>query len=612
MPKLSVAVNPSPQGYNSSDHPALVPANRGQKIQGFLCDQTGLLRASMQTQTIHTFPVAPDGVAYWYGESSDLDQMLVISGGSLWVAKCLAVNDGFATWGTFANVGSGFLTGQQVRWSFYDVETIFVQEGGIQPLRYDGNGLYQLGISGPVAAPLAVPGIPSGGAASVKLGTIQYCYSYFDSKFRESEVGPTSSINYTTFAGKDGYIKIDFGTDPQIAGVYLYATTQGSNTQYRIATMLKANHTVIWEDNKLDSIVNTGTQAPHPGQFTIPNPASCIAIEKRQIFLNDTTSAKVMQVNNIDSPTQWADVTVSPADGTRIAISASAGSQIVAMQPFGSLMAIWTRSGFMHLYGDNPTNFTLKQVHSKGCLSASSAVWCDNLVAALMQDGRFWNIADVYVFRIDPMDNDIQKDIVAHTEAEKQAACACFFDNRYMVSIGDTLYLYDFKADNSWTTAQWIDPVSGNASQFNSIMAINQKGGKPMVYMTNSTTKELLALDVNSSSNTITNGIYNSHMFVSPEDQQRQDVKKRVKRFKQEGSCASGTTATATLTLVLDRSRRLTYSVQGPYRQYENIMFYLEFPPAMTDAREISVELSSLTGLNLVLEKQDLQTVSMD
>lgn len=612
MPKLSVSVNPASQGYNSSDHPSLVPANRAQAIQGFICDQTGLLRASMELQTIAQFPAGVDGCAYWYGVSSDLDQMLVISGGSLWAANCLSISDGFATWGTFANVGSGFNTGQQVRWGFYDVETIFVQEGGIQPLRYDGNGLYQLGISGPVAAPLALPGIPSGGASSVKLGTIQYCYSYFDSKFRESEVGPLASINYTTFAGKDGLIKIEFGTDPQIAGVYLYATTQGSNNQYRIATMLKANHTNLWEDNKLDTIVNTGTQAPHPGQFTIPNPASCIAIEKRQIFLNDTTNAKVMQVNNIDSPTQWADVTVSPADGTRIAISASAGSQIVAMQPFGSLMAIWTRSGFMHLYGDNPTNFTLKQVHSKGCMSASSAVWCDNMVVALMQDGRFWNIADVYIFRIDPMDNDIQRDITAHTEAEKESACACFFDNRYMVSIGDTLYLYDFKADTSWTTNQWADPISGLPSRFNGIMAINQKGGKPMVYATNATTNELVAIDVNSENNLLQNGVYNSHVFVSQEDQQRPDVKKRVKRFKQEGKCSPGTSMTATMTLVLDRSRRISYPVTGPYRPYENIMFYQEFPPAMADGREVSVELSDITGTNVVLEKQELQTVSVD
>lgn len=612
MPKLSVAVNPAPEGYNSSDHPVLVPANRAQKLQGFLCARQGVLRATMQNSVIAQFPAGVDGCAYWYGVSSDLDKMLVISGGSLWVAPCIAIADGFATWGSFASVGSGFKIGQQVRWGYYGFETIFVQEGGIQPLRYDGIGLYQLGISGPTAAPLALPGIPSGGAVSVKLGTVQYCYSYFDSKFRESEVGPTASINYTTFAGKDGYIKIEFGADLQIAGVYIYATTQGSNTQYRIATMMKADHAVIWEDNKLDSIVNTGTQAPHPGQFTIPNPASCIAIEKRQIFLNDTTNARVLQVNNIDSPTQWADVTVSAADGTRIQITASAGSQIVAMQPFGSLMAIWTRAGFMHLYGDNPTNFTLKQVHSKGCLSASSAVWCDNMVAALMQDGRFWNIADIYIFRIDSMDSDIQNDILAHTEAEKEASCACFFDNRYMVSIGDTLYLYDFAADNSWTTNQWIDPISGNASQFNSLMAINQKGGKPMVYATNATTNELWAIDVNSSNTYLQNGVYNSHVFVSQEDQQRPDVKKRAKRFKQEGKCTPGTTVTGTVTLVLDRSRRISYPVTGPYRPYENIMFYQEFPPAMIDGREVSVELSDLTGWNVILEKQDLQTVSVD
>lgn len=599
MSKLSVSINAASEGFDSSNHPEMIPANKAQRIQNFVCDQTGYLRGSMRLDIIASFANAPDGVAYYWGVTPDLDRLLVVSGGVLYLSSPTLIAGNIPTWGSFFAVGGGFAIGKQVRHTYWNQETIFVQDGGLQPLRFDGTNLYQLGITGPVAAPSNAGAIPSSGPTK-KLGKISYYYSYFDAKYRESEVSPACVVDFVTNPTWDAHLTIGFGSDPQIYGVYIYASTQGGTTAYRIATLLKAGAVTTYEDNALDSIVNTGTQGPHPGQFTIPSPASCIAVHKRHVFLNDTTNSSSLQINNIDSPTQWANVSTLETDGVRYTLTAYQGSPPIAMQPFGSLLGIWTRNTYMQLWGDTTANFIIRPIHQKGALAPSSAIWCDNMHIAIMQDGRFWQISDMDGFIVKPIDNDIQAELQNSLQGDKETASACFIDNKYMCAIGNILYVYDFGAGSNWTSAQWKDPVTLSKSVFTGMVAVKQISAKQAVYLIRSDNNSVCSLDFNPVTNVLVDGIYNSRAFVSKQEGDRF----RTQTFKQFGTSKGATTVYGTLTVRMDRGRAVTYNIRGPYDPFQNILFYQELPPAVCEGYEISFELTNLDGNDVVLEKQ--------
>jgi hypothetical protein len=467
MPRLPFQVNPAPQGMNSSAHPALLPANRCQRLVNFRADRAGRLRACLKLTDVATF--AADGISYYYGEEAEDDRLLIVADGLLYVGVPVDVEADPVEW-TFSAVGGGFTAGKAVRSVVYNTETFFVQEGGIQPLRYDGVGLYQVGIT-PPDAPVVAPGTPSSGSDN-KSGTISYYLSYFDNRFRESDVSSGASINYTTHTGKAGFIFIEWGTDPQIYGAYVYATTSGATTKYRIATVLKSSGVFVVEDNFADNIVNTGTQAPNPGQYAIPNPASCIAIHKRHIVLNDTTDPSVLQINNLDAPTQWASVTTLATDGLRMNIGTHQGAGINALEPIGSLLMVATRAEMLQLFGDAPSGnspFQLRTLHEGGVLAPSSFKWCGNVIVALTTDGKVRTTGGEDTFLIHEISADIEADLRQHTPAELEGAVAEFIESTYVLAIGDKVYCYDFSAGGSWytidlTTASIFVSLTGGGS----------------------------------------------------------------------------------------------------------------------------------------------------
>jgi hypothetical protein len=462
MPRNKFAVNPAPQGMNSAANPRLLPANRAQRITNFRADRAGRMRACMKLRDVATLTAVADGISYYYGETVEGDRLLVVANGLLYVGVPVGSSD--PTEWHLSAVGAGFEIGKAVRSVAYDTETFFVQEGGIQPLRYDGVGVYQLGIT-PPSAPTVAPGTPSSGSDN-KSGTITYYYSYFDSRFRESDVSIGTSINYASHAGKCGFVLIEWGDDPQVHGAYIYATTSGGTTKYRIGTLLKSAGVTFLEDNFADSTVNTGIQAPSPGQYGIPNPASVIAIHKRHIVLNDVDNSDVLQVNNLDAPTQWASVTTLATDGARISIGTHQGAGINGLTGFGSLLMISTRAELLQLWGDAPTGnspFQIRRIQgTQGILAPDSFATCNNLVVGLMNDGKVWALSGNEGFPTEPISEEIEPDLRAHTAAELEAAKAAFIDNCYVLAIGERLYFYDLSAGGAWVTAEGLttDPVS--------------------------------------------------------------------------------------------------------------------------------------------------------
>lgn len=470
MPRNPTVTIPAPQGMNNSALPALLPPGRCPRLTNLRPDRAGRLRGSLKVTDVASLAASADGISFYYGEEVTDDRLLIVANGMLYAGRPIGTADA-PQWDMFA-VGIGFEVGKPVRSAHYAGETFFVQDGGIAPLRYDGTGLYQLGITPPARAPFVLPRTPSGGVTDNKTGTIYYGYTYFDSRARESDLSPMASINYTANTGYCGDIGIEYGDDPQVVGAYIYATVAGSTAvKYRIGTLYKAKGETHLEDNLADATVSAAgaTQAPSPGQFAIPNPASVIAVHKRHIVLNDVTDGRILQINAIDAPTHWSSVTYSAADGTRLSIGTHQGAGINALEPIGTLLMVSTRAEILQLWGDAPSGgspFELRALHSMGILAPSSFKWCGNVAVGLMADGKVWATGGADNFLAHELSADIETSLREHTATELEAAQADFLENTYILAIGDRFYFYDFTA-GGWYTAEGLTtaplfvPLSG-------------------------------------------------------------------------------------------------------------------------------------------------------
>lgn len=439
------------QGYDSTSDASLLPPNRAALLRNFLGDRAGRLRASIADTKVHKFPANIDGVFFYTGEEAEDCRLLVVSAGTLWLGTPDVPLTVPPVW-DFSPLGGGFETGAQVRAAMFGTEMVFVQEGGITPLRFNGTNLFQCGIDAPAAALVVTKAAPSLGASANKTGTVLYRYRFYDEQLRESEPSTSTTVVYTS--GHSGYINLFpswVGIDPQVNGAYIEATTAGATTYYKIATLTRASGKTAYEDNALDATVSSGTVSAGLGRYSVPNAASCIVSHKGYLFLNDTTNGYDLQISRLNVPTQFSTVTeISASDGGRLRIpQAREGNPIRQVATFGSLLAVWLKEGFAFLWGDTTADWKPRSLHVRGTVAPGSAVRVDN---------GLWFLLDKSVYALDyqgafvntPVSVDIDEDLRRHTNAEREKAVAEYHENRYCLSVGDTVYIYDFKA-NGWT-----------------------------------------------------------------------------------------------------------------------------------------------------------------
>lgn len=575
-----------------------MPATRCQRMQNLLADRLGVLRGQMTLRDIlSSFPAIIDGVCWYRGLSSSQDRLLVACNGALYACQILSGPPGVLSLSAPVQVGTGLNAGKQVRFASYKDETVIAQDGGVQPQRFDGTAMYQLGIT-PPSAPIAVAGTPSGGATSNKSGAITYKVSLFDSKFRESDLSSGTTIDYSANAGKDGYITVNYGSDPQVAGAYIYANTSGGSVWYRIGTLTKPTPT--FEDNLADSTVNTGTVGASPGENAIPNRASCVAVHKNRLWLNDATNPYTIQINNVDSITQFSSITYQSTDGTRITSTTNQGDPIVALQPFGSLLGIVKRSQMLMVWGDDNTTWTIRPLHERGCIAPASFVRCDNVEVFLSDDGIYAS-SYVQAFRADKISKEIESDLfalqaTASGRAQLASAVGWFCNHIYHLAIGDIVYRYDFDTQG-WS--QFRDP----GKTYSGAAVVQPVGSPQVAYLARADAGTVSYLDVYTPNQTVGNITLRSHPFDG-ETQNRMRLK-RAKRLRVFGE---GTldAANCSVTITCDNNRSFTYK-GGFSRATGDVLLLQEFR-AESVGRVLDVTLS-LRGTGLVIRELMLEYI---
>ena len=445
---------PAAAGMNVADDPVAMDISRAQRLRNLLTDAAGVLRGVAMPELAREFGNAIDGLGWHYGVTPEEDRLLVAVMGTLWHATPILPLSNPPEFRNWNLAGGGLPVGERVRFGMYGGETIVVAGGGLQPQRFDGARLYQLGITAP-DAPHVTAAAASGGAAGNKRGRVTYKQSYFDASWRESGLSEGTQMDFTTTAnsGKAGWVRVRHSEDPQVVGAYLYANTAGGAIWYRIATLYRGDE--IYEDNEADSTVNTGTQAPASGQNDVPQQASVVAVHKNHVFLNSTEEPQTLQVSNLDAPTQWASLNISDLYGLPLPVQTDQADAINALVPFGSLLMIFKRRGCWALWGDTPSQFQVRKLHEVGTVAPDSATRCDNVVCMLLQDGVY---AASYQngFILEKISREIEPELRALARSSAgaallEAAAGAYADRRYYLTIGTTIYVYDFD-NGAWST----------------------------------------------------------------------------------------------------------------------------------------------------------------
>lgn len=557
---------PAPVGFDSVHSPELLPPERAGVLQNWLTDRAGKLRGQISLANIFASAqtLSVDAVGFYYGATAAGDRLLFASGGVLYA--CTLPNPPTFT-PTVTNtvaLGGGFTPGVRLRFAQYKAELIILQaDGAIQPKRYDGTGLYQLGIS-PPSAPLVTIG-----AAGVKTGTVGYKQTYYDNHGRESSPSPATSI---TLTADQAQVTITPSTDAQVHGSFIYATAAAGSVYYRIANVPIG--TTLYTDNSTDASVQTGTVAPNAGQFDIPDKASVVAIHKNRIFMNDAADPSSIQVNNVDSPTQWASISVVATDGVRLTVAMDQGDVITGLVPYGSLLAIFKQRGTYLLFGDTIDDWVIRAIHEKGCTTPDTCVRCDNVLLLLANDGVYATSYDgSFLLQLVGGDWEDQLQVLQSStagEALLSNAFAFYVNRRYHLVIGSTIYVYDF-TNKGWTTYAL-------ASGFAGATTVTEGKQVPIAYLARSDTNQVAALNTYTASAMTDMRIKTRPFFASP---QMRSTIFRAKRFFIYGTGVLDEGGTFTITCDGVRTETYTIPAGSAYNPTEGVLIYQEVSPMM-------------------------------
>lgn len=373
--------------------------------------------------------------------------------------------------------GITFDSTKRVRAVQFNSEMIFVQDGGVFPVRFNGTNIYKLGIDTPneVADGGNIAGVLTVGA------NYGYALTYADEFGRESS--PSTPRTITMGAGGGRTIDWDLPTDAQVQRIYLYRTNAGGTVYYRVEEDGFSNVTDTYNDNTItDTLISFNTQAPLQGQNDPPQEASLIAIYKFRIALNSTENPRLLQLSNSNLPGSFSQLgalynsntgqLVNATDGATLEIINQFGEEIVALGHLGSVLGIWNRHSVGVFQGDNPAQYAYQSLHWVGCIAPDSVMECGNETVFMSEDGLY-SLDYQSGFSINKISEDMDAlfqspavkfdppgdwpPTTSFTREERaKTAISTFLQNRYVLVTPPYTVIFDFD-----TRAMCLDYVTG-------------------------------------------------------------------------------------------------------------------------------------------------------
>lgn len=406
MARYARQLLPAPLGMAPALDPAEIPITRARLIRGFTPARNGKLSLSTPLQRILQTDSADavSGVAYYYNPRPATqdefnagifrpDRLVVVKNGiNVYLhTVSFSVDTEDFVFGAAVFLGQildvrtgGRPENQNIRTVQYKDEMFIVAGDGSIPQRLfmdqpsDTPHLYRCGIVAPVNAPS--PSSTGGGAVT---GNVSYYYTWGDEKLRESSPSPAGPFSA---GGNTVSVVFEWSTDPQVQHVYVYRTTSGGVVGYRIADITNTAVT-SYSDNDGDVSISSNTVMPAIGSNEPPQRASCLELHKSRLFFNDRNiyddatdinSLTKLQMSNLDAPTQFNIVPENIQENSELGLQMVVGNrnsdEITGLKSNGSVLAIPTRAGMYHLYGDDVDTFLIRYQHDVGCVAIDSFV----------------------------------------------------------------------------------------------------------------------------------------------------------------------------------------------------------------------------------------------
>lgn len=491
-------------GMDTTNDPVTMSLDRARRIVNMLIDKNGLVGAQVrlvnQLPAPAAFPI--DGNAWYYGatiknspflpDTTHTDLLVWSAGSFLFIAK--PAGDPLTQKATgvrlypngitgYTNFGP-FFAGRHIRFFALSDELFMVQEGGLLPIRFwaslaHGEGFARAGIETPIADGSGNANLSLTAVSTGLTGTWGYRLTFADERFRESSPSETLDIALVNQGTRATIDNIGVYNAPTTYGgsviryAYLYRNTIAApDAYYQIAarTLTLVGDSPSFPqnfgagdffananayDNAADADIVTGAICPGIGENDPPLAASIGVVHKNRVFYNAVDQPNTLQISNEGSPVQFSVLfnPDKPTTGGRLEIGSDQGNIITAFVEFGSVLAIFKRRGSYFLYGDSLSDFIVRPVHQRGCIAPDSAVRCDNVVLFLSDDGVYaasYEGGEV----VQKVSKEIEEQIVTAPISELENSRGWFVNNRYHLSVGATIFVYDFDSGppNGWTS----------------------------------------------------------------------------------------------------------------------------------------------------------------
>lgn len=340
--------------------------------------------------------------------------------------------------GVFNTIRTGLQNG-----ALFDFQT-FVDRlfavNGTDMFVYDGTTArsfslpYGVNLGGTLVGPAAGTGFS---------GIFQYAYGYLNDRgfFGPAQVGLTINPAGASAVRLYGFTTpIDYG----ITAIVIYRTSSGGSDPFLIG-YAPAGASLFLDNNLPD-----GDQAiPTAIQFTLI-PRYLEVYNNQMIYAGFSGTPSTVWFSEIGEP---EDIEAE----SFFEVRTNDGDRVTALKSYLGRLMVFKERSFSVLSGDNPTNFTLKEVTDQyGCLSNRATVVWENKLWFLDRKGICeYNGANVQIVSnaIEPIFNQMNID------AARENAEAIHFKSRNELwfhvpcngaTINNTTMVYDYVA-NAWT-----------------------------------------------------------------------------------------------------------------------------------------------------------------
>lgn len=407
----------APIGMNDNADPSLMPQQKCSLMVGLSQTAPGVLTEALRKKIafpqlgINAVPPAGnfEGIFPYNTDLLANDRLLVVKGGLLYkatitanqpqaVADSLKITMSDLTLVTNSS-GINFTAAKRVRAVQHKNEVFFVQDGGLQPVRFNGTALFKVGVT--------APGVPAAGATVAGPpnnlnGTYQYWVTDADELGRESNPSPALTVTLVNRLSQTVNFPAASG-DAQVQRRYLYRTTAGGTIGYRVLEAGYVPGAVSAVDAVTDALIVFNSQSPRVGEADVPLPASLIGVWKNRVILNSTADRETLQISNLDSVSQFPAIgdPLFATDGTNLRCTNEFGDEITAMAPFGTVLAVLHRRALGGLFGDTVATFSYKHMDRTGCIASDSLTECIDKTLFMGEDG-------VYAMRYDDAFNVVK------------------------------------------------------------------------------------------------------------------------------------------------------------------------------------------------------------